>query len=218
MGYINMNVRLISITPNAEETIGYCARVSNPKNQGNPNVSGLLKFCIKNGHWSIFEMANMVIEVNTSRGIAAQILRHRSFSFQEFSQRYAEIEGFEEIEPRRQDEKNRQNSFDNLDKNDKEWFKIVVRGQGRRSYSLYKEAIKRGIAKESARFLLPLNTKTRMYMNGTVRSWIHYLQLRTDPSTQKEHRDIANAIKWGIFSCKLPIISKALGWSEGVPC
>jgi len=213
-----MNVKLISITPNAEETIGYCARVSNPKNQENPNVSGLLKFCIKNGHWSVFEMANMVIEINTSRGIAAQILRHRSFSFQEFSQRYAKVDGFEEVEPRRQDENNRQNSFDDLEKNDKEWFDIVVREQSRRSYSLYKEALKRGIAKESARFLLPLNTKTRIYMNGTIRSWIHYLQLRTDPSTQKEHQNIANAIKWGIFSCKLPIVSKALGWSEGVPC
>lgn len=213
-----MNVKLISITPNAEEIIGYCARVSNPKNQKNPNISKLFGYCIKHGHWSIFEMANMVIEINTSRGIATQILRHRSFSFQEFSQRYAEVDGFEEIEPRRQDENNRQNSFDDLEENDKAWFDIAIREQNRRCNSRYKEALSRGIAKESARFLLPLSTKTRMFMNGTVRSWIHYLQLRTDPSTQKEHQNIANAIKWGIFSCKLPVISKALGWSEGVPC
>jgi len=208
-----MTVRLVSITPDAEKTVGYCARVSNPKNQDNPDVAGLLGFCIKHGHWSVFEMANMVIEINTSRGIAAQILRHRSFSFQEFSQRYAEAEGFEEIEPRRQDEKNRQNSFDDLDKNDKEWFNIAVREQNKRSYSRYKEAIRRGIAKESARFLLPLSTKTRMYMNGTVRSWVHYIKLRTDPSTQKEHQDIANKIK-GIFREELPIISNALEWNK----
>ena len=208
-----MTVKLISITPDAEKTIGYCARVSNPKNQDNPKVAGLLRFCIKNGHWSIFEMANMVVEINTSRGIAAQILRHRSFSFQEFSQRYAEAQGFEDIEPRRQDTKNRQNSIDDLDKDDKMWFDIVVHSHNKRSYSLYKEALKRGIAKESARFLLPLNTKTRIYMNGTIRSWIHYLQLRTDPSTQKEHQDIANEIK-GIFREELPITSDALEWTK----
>ena len=208
-----MNTKLISLTPDAEKTIGYCARVSNPKNQDNPDVAGLLRFCIKHGHWSIFEMANMVVEIETSRGIAAQILRHRSFSFQEFSQRYAEVQGFEEVKPRRQDKKNRQNSLDDLHKHDKEWFKNVISEQNRRSYSQYKEALSRGIAKESARFLLPLNTKTRMYMNGTVRSWIHYIELRTHESTQKEHRDIANEIK-GIFTQHLPVIADALGWSE----
>ena len=208
-----MNTKLVSLTPDAEKTIGYCARVSNPKNQDNPDVAGLLRFCIKHGHWSIFEMANMVVEIETSRGIAAQILRHRSFSFQEFSQRYAEVQGFEEVKPRRQDKKNRQNSLDDLHKHDKEWFKNVLSEQNRRSYSQYKEALSRGIAKESARFLLPLNTKTRMYMNGTVRSWIHYIELRTHESTQKEHRDIANEIK-GIFSQHLPVIADALGWSE----
>ena len=208
-----MNTKLVSLTPDAEKTIGYCARVSNPKNQDNPDVAGLLRFCIKHGHWSIFEMANMVVEIETSRGIAAQILRHRSFSFQEFSQRYAEVQGFEEVKPRRQDKKNRQNSLDDLHKHDKEWFKNVVSEQNRRSYSQYKEALSRGIAKESARFLLPLNTKTRMYMNGTVRSWIHYIELRTHESTQKEHRDIANEIK-GIFSQHLPVNADALGWSE----
>jgi len=208
-----MNTKLISLTCNAEKTIGYCARVSNPKNQDNPDVAGLLRFCIKHGHWSIFEMANMVVEIETSRGIAAQILRHRSFSFQEFSQRYAEAQGFEEVKPRRQDKKNRQNSLDDLHKHDKEWFKNVLSEQNRRSYSQYKEALSRGIAKESARFLLPLNTQTRMYMNGTIRSWIHYIELRTHESTQKEHRDIANEIK-GIFSQHLPVIADALGWSE----
>lgn len=208
-----MSTKLISLTCDAEKNIGYCARVSNPKNQDNPDVAGLLRFCIKHGHWSIFEMANMVVEIETSRGIAAQILRHRSFSFQEFSQRYAEAQGFEEVKPRRQDKKNRQNSLDDLHKHDKEWFKNVLSEQNRRSYSQYKEALSRGIAKESARFLLPLNTKTRMYMNGTVRSWIHYIELRTHESTQKEHRDIANEIK-GIFSQHLPIITDALGWSE----
>jgi len=208
-----MKARLISITPDAEETIGYCARVSNPKNQDNPEVAGLLKFCIRNGHWSIFEMANMVVEINTTRGIAAQILRHRSFSFQEFSQRYAKAEGFEYICPRRQDTKNRQNSWDDLEKVDKTWFEYTSKKVQDATSSFYEEALERGIAKESARFLLPLSTKTRMYMNGTVRSWIHYLQLRTDPSTQKEHQDIANEIK-GIFREELPIISKALEWNE----
>ena len=206
-----MAARLISVTPDSETTIGYCARVSNPKNQENPDVDKLLGFCIKHGHWSIFEMANMVVEINTTRGIAAQILRHRSFSFQEFSQRYAEAEGFEDIEPRRQDKKNRQNSLDDLSKHDREWYKIALSEENRRCYSKYKEALNRGIAKESARFLLPLNTKTRMYMNGTVRSWIHYIQLRTHESTQKEHQDIANEIK-GIFIEQFPVTSSALGW------
>jgi thymidylate synthase (FAD) len=208
-----MSVRLISLSCNAEKTIGYCARVSNPKNQDNPNVAGLLKFCIKHGHWSIFEMANMVIEINTNRGIAAQILRHRSFSFQEFSQRYAKAQGFEYIKPRRQDTKNRQNSFDDLSEDDATWFEYTHQKIQNATNDFYEEALDRGIAKESARFMLPLSTKTRMYMNGTVRSWIHYIELRTDESTQKEHRDIANEIK-GIFSQNLPIIADALGWSE----
>jgi len=208
-----MKVKLISITPDAEETIGYCARVSNPKNQDNPEVSGLLKFCIKHGHWSIFEMANMVVEINTTRGIAAQILRHRSFSFQEFSQRYAKAQGFEYVKPRRQDTKNRQNSFDDLSENTKTWFEYTHQRIQDATHDLYEEALERGIAKESARFLLPLSTKTRMYMNGTVRSWIHYIKLRTDLSTQKEHQDIANEIK-GLFREEFPIISEALEWNK----
>lgn len=206
-----MKVRLISTTPDAEKIIGYCARVSNPKNQDNPNVSKLLAYCIKYGHWSIFEMANMVVEINTTRGIAAQILRHRSFSFQEFSQRYAEALGFEQVNPRRQDKKNRQNSLDDLSDSTKQWFNSAVSSIQDKSESLYKEALNRGIAKECARFLLPLNTKTKMYMNGTVRSWIHYIKLRTDPSTQKEHRDIAEEIK-KVFSTQFPITAEALDW------
>ena len=205
------NVGLISVTPDAEKIIGYCARVSNPLNQDNPLIEGLLSFCVRHRHWSIFEMANMVVEIETTRGIAAQVLRHRSFSFQEFSQRYAEAEGFKEIEPRRQDIKNRQNSLDDLGKHDKEWFKNSLKEQNRRSYSSYKEALKRGIAKESARFLLPLNTKTRLYMNGTIRSWIHYIELRTHESTQKEHRDIAEEVK-ELFVDQFPIIANSLGW------
>lgn len=208
-----MSARLISLSCNAEKTIGYCARVSNSKNQDNPDVAGLLKFCIKHGHWSIFEMANMVIEINTNRGIAAQILRHRSFSFQEFSQRYAKAQGFEYIKPRRQDNKNRQNSFDDLSEDNKTWFEYTHQRIQESTNSFYEEALERGIAKETARFMLPLSTKTRMYMNGTVRSWIHYIELRTDESTQKEHRDIANEIK-GIFSKNLPVIANALGWSK----
>jgi thymidylate synthase (FAD) len=206
-------MNLVWATPEAEKVIGYCARVSNPKNQKNPKVSGLLKFCIEHGHWSIFEMANMVVEINTTRGIAAQILRHRSFSFQEFSQRYTEVQGFEDIGPRRQDTKNRQNSIDDLDKETKQWFKRHLAGHQSDAKHLYEKALDKGIAKECARFFLPLSTKTRMYMNGTARSWIHYIQLRTDESTQKEHRDIAEAVK-NIFIEQFPITSEALGWKN----
>ena len=206
-----MTVKLISITPDAEKTIGYCARVSNPSNQDNPNVSKLLSYCIKHGHWSIFEMANMVVEIETTRGIAAQILRHRSFSFQEFSQRYAEAFGFERGKPRRQDRKNRQNSINDLPDATQDWWEKALSETQMRSKYLYEEALSKDIAKECARFLLPLNTKTKMYMNGTVRSWIHYIKLRTDPSTQKEHRDIANSVK-KIFFENLPVIYSAMDW------
>ena len=206
-------VNLVWATPEAEKVIGYCARVSNPKNQKNPKVAGLLKFCINHGHWSIFEMANMTVEINTNRGIAAQILRHRSFSFQEFSQRYSEAQGFEEIRPRRQDEKNRQNSFDDLSETDVGWFQESLHRIENMAMDLYNTALDRAIAKESARFLLPMSTETRMYMNGTARSWIHYVQLRTDKSTQKEHRDIAEAVK-NIFVEQFPITSEALGWKN----
>ena len=207
-----MNVKLISATPDAENTIMYCARVSNPKNQDS-RKAGLLRYCLQHGHYSIFEMANMVVEINTSRAISAQIIRHRSFSFQEFSQRYSEATEFEMYSPRRQDEKNRQNSIDDMSNEDVEWFKETLDAVQMGSLDLYNQAIERGIAKESARFLLPLSIKTKLYMNGTLRSWIHYIDTRTEAGTQKEHRDIAEEIK-KIFMKEFPIIAEAKGWTE----
>lgn len=209
-----MNVELISITPDAEKTIAYCARVSNPKGQDRDEYAKLLKYCIDHGHWSIFEMANMVLEINTTRGIAAQILRHRSFSFQEFSQRYAETNLLNDIqspELRGQDEKNRQNSLDNVADNDKMTWTRIIEDHFRKSQYIYDEMLKAGIAKECARFVLPLATPTKMYMNGTIRSWIHYINLRSGHGTQKEHMDIANKCK-DIFIQQLPVVSEALGW------
>ena len=209
-----MNVELISITPDSEKTIAYCARVSNPKGQDRDEYAKLLKYCIDHGHWSIFEMANMVLEINTTRGIAAQILRHRSFSFQEFSQRYAETNLLNDIESpelRGQDEKNRQNSLDNIADNDKITWTRIIEDHFRKSQYIYDEMIKAGIAKECARFVLPLATPTKMYMNGTIRSWIHYINLRSGHGTQKEHMDIANKCKY-IFIQQLPVVSEALGW------
>lgn len=209
-----MNVELISITPDSEKTIAYCARVSNPKGQDRDEYAKLLKYCIDHGHWSIFEMANMVLEINTTRGIAAQILRHRSFSFQEFSQRYAETNLLEDVEApelRGQDEKNRQNSLDNVADNDKITWTRIIEDHFRKSQYIYDEMIKVGIAKECARFVLPLATPTKMYMNGTIRSWIHYINLRSGHGTQKEHMDIANKCK-DIFVQQLPVVSEALGW------
>lgn len=206
-----MKVKLISATPDAEKTIMYCARVSNPKNQDSDNT-GLLKYCIKNHHWSIFEMANMVVEIETSRAISTQILRHRSFSFQEFSQRYAEVQGTEKYNARGQDLKNRQNSIDNLDQETRDWFLYAQDIAHKATEELYEIALKKGIAKEQARFLLPMASTTKLYMNGTVRSWIHYLQLRTGHGTQLEHQEIANEIK-RIFSEQFPVISEALEWT-----
>lgn len=205
-----MYAQLISITPDAEQTIMYCARVSNPKNQDSKST-GLLKYCIKNNHWSIFEMANMVVEIETSRAISAQILRHRSFSFQEFSQRYAEATEFETYEARRQDEKNRQNSIDDMPQIDKDWFKFAQNMVNTQSMDYYTRALEKGIAKEQARFLLPLSTQTRLYMNGTIRSWLHYLDLRCGNGTQLEHKQIADEIK-EIFKKELPTIAEAKGW------
>lgn len=206
-----MSVKLISITPNAEKTMAYCARVSSPQNQENEEISKLLCYCLKNEHFSVFEMANMVLEFETSRAISAQILRHRSFSFQEFSQRYASPTEFETYEARRQDFKNRQNSLDDLSLADKDWFKQAQWRVKDYSLSGYNEAIKRGIAKECARFLLPMGISTKLYMNGTVRSWIHYINLRTKPGTQKEHMDLVVLAK-KIFIEQLPETSKGLGW------
>jgi len=212
-----MNVELISITPDAEKTIAYCARVSNPMGQDRDEYAKLLKYCIDHGHWSIFEMANMVLEIETTRGIAAQILRHRSFSFQEFSQRYADASFLcEKINPpqlRSQDEKNRQNSIDDIDIEAQIKYNSQIRELFSRSKALYDDMIKAGVAKECARFVLPLATTTKMYMNGTIRSWIHYINLRSGHGTQKEHMDVANKCK-EIFIQQLPVVAEALGWND----
>jgi flavin-dependent thymidylate synthase len=209
-------VNLISISPDAEKTIAYCARVSNPKNQDSDDYAKLLRYCIQHGHWSIFEMSNIVLEINTTRGIAAQILRHRSFSFQEFSQRYADAsflgESIDIPELRTQDLKNRQNSIDDLDDVKQAIYNQNMRELFSKAKGLYDMMIKDGVAKECARFVLPLATPTRMYMNGTIRSWIHYINLRTANGTQKEHMDVANMCK-DIFIKQLPVVSEALGWN-----
>lgn len=206
-------VKLISITPDAEKVMMYCARVSNPKNQDSTNTK-LLDYCIKNAHWSIFEMAHMTVEITTSRAIAQQILRHRSFSFQEFSQRYAEITSYETYTARRQDLKNRQNSVDDMSTEDKAWFQQAQMEVQNYSEIRYKEALSKGIAKEQARFLLPLSTTTKLYMTGSVRSWIHYLDLRCGNGTQLEHKVIADTIK-DLFIKELPVIAQAKGWVNG---
>jgi len=206
-----MLTKLITVTPEAEKLIAHMARVSNPNNQDNPEIDKLLAYCARNSHWSIFEMANMVVEINTSRAIAQQILRHRSFSFQEFSQRYAEVKNLETYEARSQDVKNRQNSNNDMTKEDKAWFQKAQSEVHTQAKDLYEQALSRGIAREQARFLLPVSASTKMYMNGTVRSWIHYLQLRCGNGTQQEHKDIANEIK-KIFIEQFPITSQALEW------
>jgi len=210
-------VKLISVTPNAEETIAYCARVSNPNNQENhETMDKLLGYCIRHGHWSVFEMANLVLEVNTTRAISPQILRHRSFTFQEFSQRYAStLEGLGGLYPphlRRQDLKNRQNSTDDLKPEDTQLFYRRIAQHFAEAEDLYLEMVSSGIAKECAREVLPMAAPTRLYMNGTIRSWIHYIELRSTSGTQLEHRQIAKATR-EIFSKELPIISKALLWT-----
>ncbi|MQG35386.1 MAG: FAD-dependent thymidylate synthase [SAR202 cluster bacterium] len=209
------NVKLISMTPDAEKTMGYVARVSNPSNQENPKVAGLLSYCIKNGHWSVFEQAHMTLEINTTRGIAAQILRHRSFTYQEFSQRYADSSVLSEEIPlpelRRQDTKNRQNSIDDIEEDVKLEFQKKIQMHFEQGMSLYKDMLEQGIAKECARFVLPLATPTKIYMTGSVRSWIHYINLRAGNGTQKEHMDIADNCKL-IFCEAFPIVSEALGW------
>ena len=206
-----MSVKLVTITPEAEKLIAYCARVSSP-NQENPEIAKLLAYCIKHQHWSIFEQASMTVEITTSRMISAQILRHRSFVFQEFSQRYAEAQEFILCEARRQDTKNRQNSIDDLDADiQKEWIDKQL-DVNAKALQIYYWALDNGIAKECARAVLPMQTKTKLYMTGSIRSWIHYLELRTGIDTQKEHRDIAGAIKF-LFVTELPVIAEALGWT-----
>ena len=211
-------VCLVSVTPDAEKTIGYVARVSNPNNQDNPKVDKLLAYCIKHGHWSIFEQAHMTLEINTTRGIAAQILRHRSFTFQEFSQRYADtnlLDAPEIPELRRQDTKNRQNSIDDIEETEKAFLQGRISQYFQEGMDLYNDLLSKGIAKECARFVLPLATPTRIYMTGSARSWMHYIQLRTANGTQKEHMDIANLCR-DHFICNFPTISKALDWCPSV--
>ena len=209
-----MNVKLVSITPDAEQTMAYIARVSNPSNQDNEKSSGLLKYCIKHNHWSVFEQSSMSLEIETSRAIAAQILRHRSFTFQEFSQRYAAstaLGDFDLPELRRQDTKNRQNSTNDLepeliDKFEKQMITLF-------SYSkaLYEQMLSQGVAKECARMVLPLCTPTRIYMTGSCRSWVHYINLRSAHGTQKEHMQIAEQCR-KIFIEQFPNVSEALEW------
>ena len=208
-------VNLVSVTPKAEETMGYVARVSNPNNQENPKVAGLLGYCVKHGHWSVFEQAHMTLEINTTRGLAAQILRHRSFTFQEFSQRYADssLLGKEIPMPklRRQDTKNRQHSIDDLDPFVVQDFELKMQRHFVDGMHLYKEMLEAGIAKECARFVLPLATPTRLYMTGSVRSWIHYIDLRSAHGTQKEHTEVVKECR-DIFIEQFPIVSEALEW------
>jgi thymidylate synthase (FAD) len=214
-----MSVRLISITKPVDESLtseglmAYCARVSSP-NQDNPEYDKLLKYCAENSHWSVFELCDCTFEIITSRAIAQQILRHRSFSFQEFSQRYATVgTGFKQYEARRQDTKNRQNSIDDMSEEDKLWFLSAQVNVQRQALSYYEEALRKGIAKEQARFLLPLGVTTKLYMKGSIRSFIHYIQVRTDKGTQKEHRDIAILIR-GIILEQFPSLTTILGGND----
>jgi len=210
-----MNVKLISVTPDAEKMMGYVARVSNPSNQENPKVAGLLKYCVKHQHWSVFEQSFMTLEIETTRGLAAQILRHRSFTFQEFSQRYADSSLLSTNIPlpelRRQDTKNRQNSIDDIDEFKVQKYQMLMQDHFRDAMALYQTMLDDGIAKECARFVLPLATPTRLYMSGSCRSWIHYIDLRSAHGTQKEHMDIAEACK-NVFVEQFPTVAEALEW------
>jgi len=208
-------VKLVSITPDAEKTMAYIARVSNPNNQDNDNFSGLLKYCIKHQHWSVFEQSSMTLEIETSRAIAAQILRHRSFTFQEFSQRYADTNLIASKIPvpalRKQDTKNRQNSTDDLDEFIKQDIEVTITAHFDQAEKLYKRMLEAGVAKECARMVLPLATPTRLYMTGSCRSWIHYINLRSAHGTQKEHMDIAHECR-KVFTEQFPVVSEALEW------
>ena len=210
-----MTVNLISITPDAEKTMAHIARVSNPDNQDNPNYAGLLKYCIKHNHWSVFEQSTMTLEIETTRAIAAQILRHRSFTYQEFSQRYADSSLLGNQIPlpelRRQDEKNRQNSIDDLDPFEVQILERQMQTLFDSSMALYQQMLKRGVAKECARNVLPLCTPTRIYMTGSCRSWIHYITLRSAHGTQKEHMQVAENAK-KVFIEQFPTVSEALEW------
>ena len=210
-----MNVKFVSITPDAEKTMAYIARVSNPSNQQNENYSGLLKYCIKHNHWSVFEQSSMTFEIETTRGLAAQILRHRSFTFQEFSQRYADTKLLDTQIPvpdlRSQDLKNRQNSNDDIPQEKKEEYQALIARHFEDSMNLYNALLENGVAKECARFVLPLATPTRLYMTGSCRSWIHYINLRSAHGTQKEHMDVVAKAR-SIFTEQFPSVSEALEW------
>ena len=209
-----MTVKLVSVTPDAEQLMAYIARVSNPSNQDNEKYAGLLKYCIKHNHRSVFEQSTMTLEIETTRAIAAQILRHRSFTFQEFSQRYAQTTSLGDIELpelRRQDAKNRQNSTDDLDPEITDKFNRQMITLFSSAKSLYEQMLSQGVAKECARMVLPLCTPTRIYMTGSCRSWIHYINLRSAHGTQKEHMVIAEACR-KVFTEQFPAVSEALEW------
>ena len=209
-----MSVKLVTVTPDAEKLMAYIARVSNPSNQDNEKYAGLLKYCIKHNHWSVFEQSTMTLEIETTRAIAAQILRHRSFTFQEFSQRYAASTALGDIplpELRRQDLKNRQNSTNDLDPFVVQDYELKIKRHFADAVKLYDKMLEAGVAKECARMVLPLATPTRIYMTGSCRSWIHYINLRSAHGTQKEHMVIAEACR-KVFTEQFPAVSEALGW------
>lgn len=206
------SAKLVWITPDAEQLIGKIARVSNPKNEDNPNVEGLIKYLIKHRHWSPFEMASMCVEIETTRAISPQILRHRSFSFQEFSQRYAvatELGSLHVPQLRRQDLKNRQNSIDDIPEVDQDRINTQIYRHYRDAEDLYQYMLDQGVAKECAREVLPMGTSTRLYMSGTIRSWLHYIDLRGDNGTQREHMQIARKIG-DILADQVPIVARAM--------
>lgn len=201
-------VELVRVTPDAEKLILFCARVSSDQANDDP---GLIRYLVKHGHWSPFELSHMVLEIKTSRAIAAQLLRHRSFSFQEFSQRYSEATSSILNSGREQSESNRQSSLNNLDSETQDWWQRAQKVVWGLSKDTYDQALQAGVSRECARMVLPLSTETTLYMCGSVRSWIHYIQLRTEPGTQLEHRDLASEAKF-IFCEQFPITAEALGW------
>jgi len=207
---MSTTVRLVWVTPDAERQIAFCARVSNLKTQDRRAYKGLLRYCIREGHWSPFEMACMCLEIQTTRAISAQILRHRSFHFQEFSQRYAAVPRVEPVAARRQDTKNRQNSHNDLPGDTKAWWSAELKQLEEATLKVYSEALERGVAKECARFVLPMRSYTKLYMQGTVRDWIHYINLRCGNGTQKEHQDVALQAKL-IFQEQFPTVAEACG-------
>ena len=209
-----MNVQLKWITPDAEQVVGYCARVSNPDNQSNPEIAPLLRYCIKEGHWSIFEMANMCLDITTTRAISQQLIRHRTFTFQEFSQRYRPVEETDLPELRRQHPTNRQSSIRDLDLETQQVFNNRILDHFDEGTQLYLDMLDAGVAKECARAVLPMNVRTRLFMNGTLRSWLHYCDLRTGHGTQLEHVDIAEDAK-AILSALCPTIAHAM-WPDSL--